>query len=85
MSYVVFTMFKTAPDYREEAISIINQLKEITLANGATGARIGMLGSGNNVGKLVVLQFFEKMGDIESAYDALLESPLLKKAQESGK
>ena len=44
-----------------------------------------MLGSGNNVGKLVVLQFFEKMGDIESAYDALLESPLLKKAQESGK
>jgi len=85
MSYAVFTMFKTAPDYRDEAISIINQLKEITLANGATGARIGMLGSGNNVGKLVVLQFFENMGDIESAYDALLESPLLKKAQESGK
>ena len=85
MSYAVFTMFKTAPDYRDEAISIINQLKEITLANGATGARIGMLGSGNNVGKLVVLQFFENMGDIESAYDALLESPLLKQAQESGK
>ena len=78
-------MFKTAPDYRDKAISIINQLKEITLANGATGARIGMLGSGNNAGKLVVLQFFENMGDIESAYDALLESPLLKKAQESGK
>ena len=41
MSYAVFTMFKTAPDFRDEAISIINQLKEITLANGAAGARIG--------------------------------------------
>ena len=29
MSYAVITIFKTAPDYRDQAMSIINKLKEI--------------------------------------------------------
>ena len=50
MPYTVLTMFKTAADYRDDAISVLKQMKEISLANGSQGVRIGMMQSGSNVG-----------------------------------
>ena len=50
MPYTVLTMFKTDADYRDDAILALKQMKEISLANGSQGVRIGMMQSGSNVG-----------------------------------
>ena len=62
MPYTVLTMFATAADYRDDAISALKQMKEISLANGSQGVRIGMMQSGSNVGNFVAIQFYENMG-----------------------
>ena len=85
MPYTVLTMFKTAADYRDDAISALKQMKEISLANGSQGVRIGMMQSGSNVGNFVAIQFYENMGKMEAVYDALHEAPIVKEVQGSGK
>ena len=85
MTYTVISRATVAPDYRDTAISILNEMKEVSLANGAKGASLGMLMSGSNVGKFVAIQSFDDMAGIESAYDALLEAPSSKQLNESGK
>ena len=85
MPYTVLTMFKTAADYRDDAISALKQMKEISLANGSQGVRIGMMQSGSNVGNFVAIQFYENMGKMEAVYDALHEAPIVKEAQGSGR
>ena len=55
MPYTVLTMFKIAADYRDDAISALKQMKEISLANGSQGVRIGMMQSGSNVGNFVAI------------------------------
>mgnify|MGYP001303577450 CR=1 FL=1 len=85
MTYTVISRATVAPDYRETAISALNEMKEVSLANGAKGVSIGMLMSGANVGKFIAIQSFDDMAGIESAYDALLEAPSSKKLNESGK
>tara|TARA_Y100001934_G_scaffold213783_1_gene253168 strand:- start:5814 stop:6425 length:612 start_codon:yes stop_codon:yes gene_type:complete len=85
MTYTVISRATVAPDYRDTAISALNEMKEVSLANGAKGVSIGMLMSGANVGKFIAIQSFDDMAGIESAYDALLEAPSSKKLNESGK
>ena len=74
-----------AGEYRDQAIVAMKQWKEISLANGSQGVRLGVIQSGANVGALIAFQFFENMADIESVYDALIEAPITKPTIESCK
>ncbi len=85
MSYAVISRAKVAGDFRESAIAAMRQWKELSLAQGSQGVRLGMIQSGSNVGALIAIQFFENMAGIETAYDAILEAPITKKIVESGK
>ena len=85
MNYGVVTRAKVAGNYRDRAIEAMRQWKDISLANGSQGVRLGQIQSGSNVGSLIAFQFFENMGDIESAYDAMFEAPITKQTIESDK
>ena len=68
MTYTVISRATVAPDYRDTAISILNEMKEVSLANGAKGASLGMLMSGSNVGKFVAIQSFDEIWPVLKAH-----------------
>ncbi len=85
MSFVVITQAKITPDYRETAISALKQFKEIWSANGAYRVLQGFLMTGTNVQCSMAFNYFENMGDIEKAFEAMSEAPIVKQTMESGK
>ena len=85
MSYVAVTQAKIAPDYRDEAMSALEQFKEIWSSNGAYRVLQGILMTGTNVQCSMSFNYFENMADVERAFEAMREAPIVKQTMESGK
>ena len=78
MSYVVITQARIAPDYRDTAILALKQFKEIWSANGAYRVLQGILMTGSNVQCSMAFNYFENMADIEGAFEAMREAPIVR-------
>ena len=85
MSYAIYSRMKVARDYRETAIGALKQLKEIQLANGATGVRQGILMTGSGVNLFMKIQFYENMAALENGWEASRKSPIINQTLASGK
>ena len=85
MSYHLISRIKVARDYRETAIGALKQIKEIHLANGASGVRQGIIMTGSGVNMLMNIQIFDNMVGIESSLEATRKAPITTQTMASGK
>ena len=85
-NYVVITVAKTAPDYFntavEQASSVIDDL---TSKAGARLVRLGRIGTGEQTGSVVLLQFYENLSGFEKALDVYAASSDYQAMMASGK
>ena len=74
-TFLVLSRAKPKPGYGTTAIEILKELAEVSKSAGSVNAEVGSIRTGQSVGSLLALQYFNNMADIEAVYEKILGMP----------
>ena len=74
-NFLVLSRAKPKPGYGPTAIEKLKELAEVSKSAGSVNAEIGQVWTGQYVGSLLALQYFNNMADIEAVYEKILGMP----------
>ena len=83
-NFCTISRAKPKAGYAATAIEKIKTLSEFSKANGAIHADVGAVQTGLNAGSILLLQFFERMADIETVYDKMPTLPVYEELFSTG-
>ena len=74
-NFLVLSRAKPKPEYGTTAIERFKELAEASKSSGSVNAEFGSIRTGQSVGSLLALQYFNNMADIEAVYEKILGMP----------
>ena len=83
-NFCTISRAKPKAGYAATALEKIKTLSEFSKANGAIHTDVGAIQTGLNAGSILLLQFFERMADIETVYDKTPTHPVYEELFSTG-